>query len=133
MKTSGADDRASAPLLGALTKRYTDRSTAKKFVFSFYCDKCGREWRSTPQAFDLDGLAPPIDLQVFRMLWNDRHKAAYEQANLEAIRAFNRCPACGLRVCMECFYESEADGADICRDCLAEQNESTRKRRNRVF
>lgn len=106
------------PLLAPITKAFTDRSTPKVFAFSFYCDKCGKEWRSTPQAFDPGELASPTDLRVYRMLWNGQHKAAYEQANLEAIYVFQYCPECGCRMCMECFRPSETDFADICKGCL---------------
>lgn len=111
----------SEPLLGPITKTYTDRSTRKVFVFSFYCDHCGKEWRSAPQAFDPGELNSPTDIRVFRMLWNGQHKAAYEQANLEAIYAFHYCRECGRRLCTECFCRSETDIAEICKDCLAKQ------------
>jgi rRNA maturation protein Nop10 len=107
------------PLLSPITKRFTDHSTQKVFVFSFFCDQCGKEWRSTPQAFDPGGLRSPTDLRIFRMLWNDQHKAAYEQANLDAIYTFSFCPECGRRVCMECLYRCEAEITDICMECLS--------------
>ena len=114
-----------APLLRPVTKRFADRSTQKAFAFSFFCDQCGKEWRSAPQAFDPGGRRPPADLWVLRMLWNDQYKAAYEQANLEAIRALNLCPACGRRICMECFGEYEAEVTDICKNCtkIKEENQ----------
>lgn len=115
------------PLLSPITKRYADHSVPKAFVFSLFCDKCGKEWRSTPQAFDPGELTSPTDLRVFRMLWNDQHRAAYEQANLEAIYAFHYCPECGRRVCLECFCRSETDIADICKDCLSQKADSARR------
>lgn len=108
-----------APLLRPITKKYADRSTAKVFAFSFFCDQCGREWRSTPQAFEPGRLKSPTDIRVLRMLRNDQHKTAYEQANLEALYAFFYCPECGRRVCVDCFCRSETDVADICKDCLS--------------
>lgn len=106
------------PLLGPITKGFTDRSTPKVFAFSFYCDTCEKEWRSTPQAFDPGELRSPTDFRIFRMLWNEHRKTAYEQANLEAIYVFHYCPKCGRRMCMECFQRSETDIADICKGCL---------------
>ena len=106
------------PRLLPLTKRYKDRSTSKAFTFSFYCDRCGKEWRSAPQAVDPGGRCS--DIRVYRMLRGDQHKAAYEQANLDAISAFSLCPACERRLCMECYYRSETQAADICQDCLRE-------------
>lgn len=110
------------PLLRPVTKRYTDRSTPKAFAFSFFCDQCGKEWRSTAQAFDPGVLESPTNLRVFRMLWNDQRRVEYEKANLEAICAFYYCPKCGRRVCMECFSRSEIDIAEICTDCLAKKS-----------
>jgi hypothetical protein len=106
------------PLLSPITKRFTDRSTANRFAFIFYCDRCGKEWRSSPQAFRTIGMQLPMDLQVVRMLWNDQHKTAYKRANLEGAYVFTRCPECGCRVCMECFSRSEMDIMEICADCL---------------
>jgi len=110
-------------MLSPVTKRYADHSTPEGYAFSFFCDKCGGERRSAWYAFNPGGFIPPIDPRVFQMLWNDQHKAAYERANREAFFAFNRCPACGRRVCMECFYLSETDMTDICKDCLAEKKD----------
>jgi len=115
-----------APLLSPVTKKYTDRSTEKAFAFSFFCDQCGKEWRSTPQAFDPGELRSPTDLRVFRMLWNDQYKTAYEQANLEAIYAFGLCPECGRRVCMDCFCQNQAEATDICKDCLSKKGREIR-------
>jgi len=106
------------PLLSPITKRYTDRSTTRAFAFSFYCDKCGKEWRSTTRAFDPGELQSPTDRRVLGMLWDGQHKAAYEQANLEAIYAFSHCPECDRRICLECFCRTETDIAEICTDCL---------------
>ena len=104
------------PRLNPLTKRCVDNSTQKVFAFSFFCERCGREWRSTPCAFDPGDVEPRAE--VLRMLWNGQHKAAYEQANLEAIYSFSLCAECGCRVCMECLRNDEAGTGDICADCL---------------
>lgn len=109
------------PMLAPITKKFVDHSTPEAFSFSFYCDQCGKEWRSALYAFNPGGFQWPIDRQVYQMLWNEQHKAAYERANREAIFEFNRCPECGQRVCMECFYQSETDVTDICKDCIAKK------------
>lgn len=101
-----------------VTKRHADRSTMEGFAFSFFCDRCGKEWRSARYAVNLGNLATPIDPTVYQVLWNDQHKAAYERANRDASFEFNRCPACGRRVCTECFHLSEVGVSDICVDCL---------------
>lgn len=108
------------PLLAPITKKFTDRSTPKVFAFSFYCDKCGKEWRGTPQAFGPGELASPTDLRVYKMLWDGQRKVAYERANLEAIYEFHHCHECGRRMCTECFQPSETDIAELCKDCLAD-------------
>ena len=107
-----------APLLNPITKRYADHSNAKRFAFSFFCDQCGKEWQSTPQVFLAGAMELPMDLRILRMLWNDRHIAAYERANLEAIDAFYYCPECGRRVCVECYAASETEMADVCKICI---------------
>ncbi|MCL1854716.1 MAG: hypothetical protein FWF86_03190, partial [Clostridia bacterium] len=106
-----------------VTKRFTDRSTQKVFMFSFFCDQCGIEWRSTPKAYDPGGLRLPTDLRIYRMLWNEQYKEAYEQANLEAIYLFCLCQECGRRVCIDCFRSYEAEASDVCKDCLAKKME----------
>ena len=113
------------PLLSPITKRFTDHSTQKAFAFSFFCDTCGKEWRSAPHPFDPGGLRSPTDLRIFHMLWNDQYKSAYERANLEAIYALSLCPECGRRVCMECFCRSEMDVADVCKVCLSKKREGS--------
>jgi len=112
------------PALDPITKRYADHSTPEGFAFSFFCDKCEKEQPSAWYAFNPGGFAPPIDPRVYQMLWTEQHKAAYERANREAFFTFNRCPKCGRRVCMECFYLAETDMSDICKDCLAEQKDT---------
>lgn len=105
------------PLLGPVTKRFADRTTREAFAFSFYCDQCGREWYSTPLAFAPGELSAQADARMSRLLWDGQYKAAYEQANLEAIRTFALCPVCGRRVCMSCFCRHEASGTDRCEAC----------------
>jgi hypothetical protein len=104
-------------LLEAITKKFTDLSTADSFAFCFYCDDCGREWRSATLAFSAEGFAQPMDAGVRSMLWNAQHEAAYERANREALFFFNRCPRCGRRVCDECFCASETEHTDVCAQC----------------
>jgi len=107
------------PLLAPVTKRRLDHSTMEGFSFSFFCDMCGREWRSAWYDFNPGGFIPPIDPEVYQILWSDQHKAAYERAKLDAAFVFNRCPACGRRVCNECFHLSETGVSDICKDCIS--------------
>ena len=101
-----------------LTKRYMDRSTMDGFSFSFYCDRCSKEWRSVRYDFNPGSFVTPSDSAVYQMLWNDQHKAAYARAIREGALAFNLCPVCGCKVCQECFYLSEIGMTDVCTDCF---------------
>jgi hypothetical protein len=85
-----------------LTKRSTDHSNAESFSFSFFCDICGKEWKSPDVAFQTGGMA--IEHEEARtLLWAKEHGAAFEQANLEAHLHYNLCERCGRRVCENCF------------------------------
>ena len=107
------------PPLNPVTKRHLNRSTMEGFSFSFFCDLCGGEWQSAWYDFNPGGFAPPIDPEVYQILWSDQHKAAYKRAELDAAFMFNRCPACGRSVCNQCFYLSETGVSDICKDCIS--------------
>jgi hypothetical protein len=107
------------PLLKPITNVFADHSTPEAFAFSFFCDKCGREWRSVIHMDDPCTLKPPVDPEIM-VIWREgRHRIAYERSNLEAACEFNYCPECGLRMCMGCFFRSETDIAEICKDCLS--------------
>ena len=94
-------------MLAPVTRQYKDLSTLDSFAFVFYCDSCGKEWRSEFYAFDPKGFEPPIDEKILSMLWNQQHEEAYERANREAGARLFRCPACGRRVCDDCYNEEE--------------------------
>ena len=101
-----------------VTKKRIDYSTLKGFSFGFFCDMCGREWRSTRYDFNPGGFPSSMDLTVHELLWNNQHRDACERANREASLEFNRCPACSRWVCEACFFLSETGAPDICRDCM---------------
>jgi len=109
------------PSCNPVTQRHADYSSTEMFLFCFFCDLCGKEWKSARYDFNPGSIAKPIDLTVYQMLWNEQHRAAYERANRDASFEFNRCPVCGRRVCKECFHLSETGISDICIDCLKEQ------------
>ena len=106
------------PLLEPITIEFADRSTPEAFAFSFFCDKCGREWRSAIRMDDPCMLKPPADPGIIDMWREGRHRTAYERSNLEAAYEFYYCSECGRRLCMECYCRSETDTAEICKDCL---------------
>jgi hypothetical protein len=97
-----------------LTRQITDNSDEKGFAFSFFCDICGKQWKSRPVLFDTGGMT--IEHEEARMLlWMKEHSAAYEQANLDARLQFNRCPVCGKWVCDACFNHG-----GVCGKCNGE-------------
>ena len=106
------------PLLEPITNEFADHSTPEAFAFSFFCDKCGGEWRSAIRMDDPCMLKPPADPGIIDMWREGRHRTAYERSNLEAAYEFYYCPECGRRLCVECFCRSETDTAEICKDCL---------------
>jgi len=58
-----------------------------------------------------------------KLIWEQEHRTAFEQANLEAHLQFCLCPKCGRRVCDECIdIEKQREG--ICKDCAKENLES---------
>jgi hypothetical protein len=98
-----------------LTKRTIDHSGATSFSFSFFCDICGKEWRSPTVWFGREGMA--IEHEEARtLLWAKEHSAAFEQANLEAHLQYNLCNKCGKRVCEECFDTRDGD-VWLCGEC----------------
>jgi len=100
-----------------LTRKSVDRSTTENFAFSFFCDRCGKEWRSETMPFNQGNFTAIEHDEARQLLWASEHKAAFEQANLDARMKFNLCPACGRRVCDDCFcFESELS-EKACKDC----------------
>lgn len=103
-------------MLSPITKKIIDHSTEQTFEFSFQCDGCQTLWKSPKLNFSKKDEG--LDISVSALLWQVEHDAAYERANQEAIRHFNRCPACGCMVCNSCFVLDAGSGEeDLCRDC----------------
>jgi hypothetical protein len=50
------------------------------------------------------------------MIWKQEHRAAFEQANLDAHLHFNFCPICQRWVCDDCISLNDRDG-EICEEC----------------
>jgi hypothetical protein len=104
-------------MIKAITEKSNDHSDSGHFSFSFYCDKCGKEW--TSEFTDFKGMnATTIENEEARqMLWANEHRIAFEAANCEARLHFNRCPICGKWVCDDCFCIEEKKHGGVCRDC----------------
>ncbi len=99
----------------SLTKKSVDRSSKDAYCFSFFCDRCAKEWRSAPIPFGHEGCSEVECAAVRDMLWAQEHRFAFERANLEAQFHFNHCPSCGRQVCDDCFHLG--DKTDVCVDC----------------
>ncbi len=100
-------------MLASVTRKYRDLSTTESFAFAFYCDRCGKEWRSEIYDFNMDEYAKPVDERIRAMVWNEQHDEAYARANLDAQGQFLRCNKCGRRVCGACCAEM----IGLCQDC----------------
>jgi len=100
-----------------LTKRTTDHSDQKGFSFSFFCDRCGKEWVSRRVPFTQDGFTGVDHEKTRQLLWEQEHRAAFEKANLEAHFHFNNCPKCGRWICDDCFCVWGKKSDELCIDC----------------
>ena len=99
-----------------LTKKSTDYSGVEQFAFSFFCDRCGMEWVSHEKPFS-GGICSEVEnAEALKLLWAHEHRAAFNEANLEAHLQFNRCPKCGKWVCDDCFCLM-GKGGGKCKDC----------------
>jgi len=100
-------------MLKPITQKMTDESEDGVYRFTFYCDICGSAKQSHPFISETEGYGirvPPAQ--------RDReHGDAYERANREMIRSFNRCPVCTRFVCDDCFYLF--DDKYLCKECNA--------------
>jgi hypothetical protein len=100
-----------------LTKKSIDHSDTGKFSFSFFCDRCGKEWVSHEKPFT-GGICSSVENEkALKLLWGNEHLAAFNEANLEAHSQFSRCPKCNKRVCDDCFSLDGVDYMGLCRDC----------------
>jgi len=102
-----------------LTCRSTDHSDLKQFAFSFFCDKCGSEWKSPARPFEQGGFSA-VEHEITRQLiWEQEHRAAFDLANQHAVLRFNYCRQCEKWVCDDCF-DAEGDGnGEFCRECCS--------------
>lgn len=105
-------------MLAPLTKKMADHSTETEFAFSFFCDICGREWRSESFPFSGGESGRTLAEKVGQLIWQCEHNAAYERANHEAMLEHNHCPICGKWVCQDCFYLRSHAITDLCVECL---------------
>jgi len=99
-----------------LTKKSTDRSDLKKFLFGFFCDRCGAEWNPPALPFEQGGFSNVDNEVVRQLIWEQEHKAAFDGANLEAHFHFSYCEKCGRWVCDDCA-NLEARRGEVCIDC----------------
>jgi hypothetical protein len=113
-------------MVKAITKKSSDHSDSGNFSFSFYCDKCGREWTSEVTAFTgMDSTAVNNE-EARQLLWANEHRVAFEAANFEARLHFSRCPICGKWVCDYCFCIEEKKHGGVCRECNENEEYATK-------
>ena len=101
-------------MLKPITQLMTDESEGGIFRFTFYCDVCGSAKQSHPFISETEGY----DKLVASAERDREHSDAYERANREMIRSFNRCPLCMRFVCDDCFNLLE--DKYLCSKCNAE-------------
>ena len=107
-------------MLNAVTKKFTDKSTLKKFRFIFYCDCCQAPTKTIEYDF-ISGFRDKIFLsgderEARAIIYASDHKKAYERANLEVRFELNKCEKCGNMVCEDCTAYTP-DGRILCRKC----------------
>ena len=94
-------------MLKPVTKKFTDESANGVYMFTFYCDICEKSYKSVPYQSETDLIT--TDTRELE------HIAAYERANRDAIKNFNRCPVCDKIVCDVCFrFLHESDMCKVC-------------------
>jgi hypothetical protein len=105
-----------------LTKRTIDRSDSSSFSFSFLCDRCSKKWESQTVPFNNGGFTVIENDEGRKLLWADKHRTAFNEANLEARLHFNRCSECGSWVCEDCLAPDTGKPGFNCKDCEADQS-----------
>lgn len=101
----------------ALTKKTSDHSTGSGFSFSFFCEVCGKEWASRWKPFSGGQCSIVENDEALKLLWAYEHRAAFDEANLEAHFHFANCPYCGKWVCDDCFCVEDDEFGGSCREC----------------
>ena len=86
-----------------LTRKSIDRSNTEQFGFSFFCDRCGKEWKSQTLPFNNGHFTAIENEEARQLVWAQEHRAAFDRANLEAHFHFSHCADSGMWVCDECF------------------------------
>ena len=99
-----------------LTKKTIDHSDTGRFSFSFFCDRCGKEWVSQEKEFSQGGFTVVESDEALKLLWAHEHRTAFDEASLDARMQFNRCPKCDRWVCDNCFCIERKTGG-LCVDC----------------
>ena len=112
-------------MLNSVTKKFTDRSTIKKFIFEFYCDCCSSPLQMMEYDF-ISGFKEKVFLtnderEARAIIYASDHKKAYERANQEARFLLHKCEKCGNMICEDCTV-FDADGSVICKQCSDKLN-----------
>jgi len=99
-----------------ITRKSIDHSSADHFGFSFFCDRCGKEWKSQTLPFNYGNFSIIENEEARQLIWAQEHKAAFEHANLEAHMRFSLCPICGKWVCDDCIILEDRH-KETCKEC----------------
>ena len=113
-------------MLKPITRKIGKEADGGVYRYTFYCDICGIPKRSSPYQSDTTSAS-----QEER---ERESKDAYERANLEMMRLFNRCPVCGKVVCDDCFRVFDDQDPIMCKECsAAETGKAGRKKRHKYL
>jgi hypothetical protein len=105
-------------MLAPFTPLLRDLSTSEGFRFEFACAICGRTWTSSLRGYDEGRLVPPLAIDLRALVWETGHRAAFEQAEVEALFHFNHCDHCDRWVCDRCYRPSAwPQSGDTCAEC----------------
>ncbi|MDA8217846.1 MAG: hypothetical protein M0Z94_09555, partial [Dehalococcoidales bacterium] len=112
-------------------RNYNDLSTDQGFQFEFFCDRCGRGYRTRFQGQATGAMAGVLgaagstfggffstasDLgeRVHPAAWERAHDGALAKAAKEAQGDFVQCPRCQSWVCRKACWNAERG---LCKEC----------------
>lgn len=114
-----------------IVNNYSDLSTNEGFQFEFYCNRCGKGYRTkfkpsisgkvngvldTASGLfgGLLGKASYVSDRINSAAWEKEHDDAFTQAMKDIKEDFTQCPRCQAWVCKDkCWNEKRG----LCKDC----------------
>ncbi|MHB1414672.1 MAG: zinc ribbon domain-containing protein [Chloroflexota bacterium] len=112
-------------------RNYNDLSTDQGFQFEFFCDRCGRGYRTRFQTMATGAVsgvleaagsifggffstASDIGERVHSAAWERAHDGAFAKAAKEVQGDFVQCPRCQSWVCRKACWNAERG---LCKEC----------------